>query len=238
MNTNYLTIGALITLLFLSAGVVAYEISGEYTDEGQKWLNEHWGENITIGDLARIAYTEDNYKKIQANVDPNLLEKIWNKPYYWGSQHPWGTKKNFESPYGANIWDESGPLNIRKLNLSQKLEMGLENAVTDKSGYRIIGYMDNSITQGEKKPFSRQMMGNLSEFTYDLLWGDIQNSLKLTIFAPDRMIGSYYDDSDGIINGRIYLQVSRPEGIEPGQWYAVVEGEQVDGTLQFMLLVL
>ncbi|MEA2034461.1 MAG: hypothetical protein U9N40_03065 [Euryarchaeota archaeon] len=237
MNTNYLTSGALIALLFLSVGAVAFEISGEYTEEGQKWLNEHWGENITLGDLARIAYTEENYEKIKANVDPNLLEEVWGQPYYWGSRYSWGTEGNIECPFGANIWDETGPLNIRELNLSQKQKMGLENAVTDKSGYRIIGYMDKSIKQGEKKSFHRQMPENLDRFTYDLLWGDVQDSLKLTLFAPDGMMGPYYDDSDGIVNGRIYLQISRSGGIEPGDWYAVVEGVQVDGTRQFMLLV-
>jgi hypothetical protein len=237
MNTRYLTVGALMALLFLSAGAAAFQFSGEYTEGGMEWLNEHWGENITEGEVARIAYTSENYEKMRANVDPKLLEKIWSKPYHWVNPHPGVSGEHSECPFGATAWDETGPVNIRKLNLSQKQEMGLENAVTDSSGYCVVGYMDTSIKEGEAKAFHRRMPENLSRFTYDLLWGNKEDSLKLTIFAPDGIMGPYYDDSDGQVNGRIFLQISRPEGIKAGDWYAVVEGEQVDGTRPFMLLV-
>lgn len=226
-----------MALFFLFTGAAAFQISGDYTEEGMKWLNEHWGENITEGDVARIAYSTENYEKMKANVEPELLKSIWSKPYHWTPRHPGESEEHPECPFGATAWDETGPVNIRELNLSQKQEMGLENAVTDTSGYCVIGYMDKSIKEGELKSFHRRMPENLSRFTYDLLWEDAQDSLKLTIFAPDGMMGPYYDDSDGKVNGRIYLQISRPDGIEPGDWYAVVEGEQVDGTQQFMLLV-
>jgi len=228
---------ALMLFSLQFAGATAFENSGMYTEEGQMWLNEHWGENITIGDVARIAYTRENYEKTRGNVDPAILEEIWSQPYYWGSRQPWGTDNSLECPYGANVWEESRPLNIKNLNLSQKQEMGIENAVLDKSGCRIVGYMDQSVEQGGQRSFHRQMPERFDRFTFDLFWQDRQNSLKLTIFAPDGMMGPYYDDSDGILNGRIYLQVSRPEGIAPGDWYAVVEGDKVNGTQHFMLLV-
>lgn len=233
MNKCCLILLALAGLIMLASGAAAFEISGEYTEEGIKWLNEHRGENITEGDVARIAYTEENYEAIRAHVDPELLARIWNKPYHW----PTMPGEDPDHPYGASVSDENGPVKISELNLSQKREMGLEDAVTDRSGDVIIGRMDQPITQGEKKSFHREMPENLDRFTYDLLWMEKQDSLKLTIFAPDGMMGPYYDDSDGIVNGRIFLQVSRPEGIEPGDWYAVVEGEKVEGTGQFMLLV-
>ena len=240
MKKIFLTCCLLVAAAALVPAACAYgsfEISGTYTEEGQKWLNEHWGENITNGDVVRIAYRPEDVEKIKENVDPKQLEQIWSRPYYWGSRHPWGTDDYPECPYGANVWDENDrPVVIKNLNLSQKIEMGLENAMTDKSGCAIIGYMDQNVTQGETKPFHRQMPAGLKEFTYDLFWQDTNSSLKLTVFAPDGKMGPYYDESDGIKNGRIYLLVSRPEGIAPGDWYAVVEGEHVDGTQQFMLL--
>jgi hypothetical protein len=238
MNNNHIIFGAFIIFLILAPAVAAFEISGEYTEKGQQWLNDHWGENITLGDLARIAYTPENYEKVKANVDPELLEQVWSQPYGWGSRYPWGADTHPECPYGANIWDETGPVIIRTLNFSQKQEMGIENAVLDKSGCRIIGYMDQSITQGEAKSFHRQIPENLDRFTYDLFRQDEQNSLKLSVFTPEGMIGPYYDDDDGIANGRIYLQISRDGGITAGDWYAVVEGDHINGNQQFMLLVL
>jgi len=80
--------GLLVLLVFVVPSVGAFEISGMYTEEGQKWLNDHWGENITLGDVARIAYTSENLEKIKENVDPALLEKVWSQPYYWGDQYP------------------------------------------------------------------------------------------------------------------------------------------------------
>jgi hypothetical protein len=237
MTRYYSVIRLIVVLMFFSPAVTAFEISGMYTEEGQKWLNDHWGENITIGDLARIAYTSENYEKIKENVDPLLLEEVWSQPYYWGSNEPWGGNNNPECPFGADIWDEYGPVNISELNASQREDMGIRNAVTDRSGYRIIGYMDKSVVQGEIKPFHRQMPENLDRFTCDLFWQDDRNLLKLTIVTPEGLIGPYYDESDGIVNGRIYLQISRAGGITPGDWYAIVEGERVKGTQQFMMLV-
>ena len=75
--------GLMVLLVFVAPSVSAFEISGTYTEEGQKWLNEHWGEEITLGELAKIAYTEENYEKTKANVDAKLLEHVWSQPYYW-----------------------------------------------------------------------------------------------------------------------------------------------------------
>jgi len=80
--------GLLVLLVFVVPSVGAFEISGTYTEEGQKWLNEHWGANITLGDLAKIAYTPENYEKIKENVDPKLLERVWSQPYKWGERYP------------------------------------------------------------------------------------------------------------------------------------------------------
>ena len=231
----------LCVFLIVVAGLVvpapAFEISGEYTEEGIQWMNEHWGANITKGDVVRIAYRPADVEKIKENVDPKMLEEAWSQPYYWGSRYPWGDEKcNPACPYGAQVWNETGPVRIQDLNLSEKQDLGFEDAVTDKSGYRVIGHMDQSITQGELKSFHREMPAGLKEFTYDLFWQDTNASLKLTLFAPDGKMGPYYDESDGRKNGRIYVQISRPEGIAAGDWYAVVEGEHVKGMQQFMLL--
>lgn len=89
--------GLVLLLVFAVPAVSAYgsfEISGTYTDAGQKWLNEHWGENITIGDVVRIAYAPEDVEKIQENVDPVLLGRVWSQPYYWGDQYPPHTGTN------------------------------------------------------------------------------------------------------------------------------------------------
>lgn len=97
--------GLMVLLVLVVPSVSAFEISGMYTEEGQKWLNEHWGEKITLGELAKIAYTQENYEKIKANVDSNELKKVWSQPYYWGERYP----PEVVTP-GPKIFDENNQL--------------------------------------------------------------------------------------------------------------------------------
>lgn len=100
-------LAALVVMLACTAPAVsAFEISGEYTEEGMKWLNENWGKEITLGDVAKIAYTRENYEQIIENVDPTRLEQVWSSPYYWGERYP---PKDEVTP-GPKIFDENDQL--------------------------------------------------------------------------------------------------------------------------------
>jgi len=95
----------MVLFIFVVLPVSAFEISGMYTEEGQNWLNEHWGENITWGDVEKIAFTKENYEKINENVDSALLEKMRSKPYFWGDRYP-----PREVTPGPKIFDENNQL--------------------------------------------------------------------------------------------------------------------------------
>ena len=107
--------GLVLVLICAVPAVSAYgsfEISGTYTDAGQKWLNDHWGENITLGDVVRIAYAPGDIEKIRENVDPKLLEEVWSQPYYWGDRYPPAKNPDSKIYYGDNeyIPDPTGEL--------------------------------------------------------------------------------------------------------------------------------
>jgi hypothetical protein len=95
--------GLMVLMVFVVPSVNAFEISGMYTEEGQKWLNEHWGEDITLGQLEQIAYPKEDLAKIEANVDSKLLEKVRSQPYFWGERYP-----PKEVTPGPKIFDENG----------------------------------------------------------------------------------------------------------------------------------
>ena len=114
----------MVLLVFVAPSVSAFEISGMYTEEGMKWLNEHWGEELTRGELAKIAYSEENYEKIKANVDPKQLEEMWSRPYQWIDP---GLAPEVVTP-GPRIFDENDQL------------------VDDPDGSVLTGIMDGSIT--------------------------------------------------------------------------------------------
>ena len=82
----------------------------------------------------------------------------------------------------------------------------------------VIPLSAGTITQGETDWYYYYIPSGTTSITTDLNWGDISDSLSLTIIAPDGTLGPYYDASDGVINGRITLLISRPAGLAPGTW--------------------
>jgi hypothetical protein len=88
----------------------------------------------------------------------------------------------------------------------------------------------DTITTGETDTFSRYVWPLTSSLMVDANWGDPSDSLALTINAPDRTLGPYYDNSDGIVDGRILLRISNPSGYLPmGNWKFSVYGSHVTG---------
>jgi hypothetical protein len=87
-----------------------------------------------------------------------------------------------------------------------------------------------TITQGETDWYSVIVPSGAASITANLNWGDTADSLSLTAIAPDGTIGPYYDVSDGVTDGRIFLTISRTGGIAAGTWYFKVYGESVQGS--------
>lgn len=86
-----------------------------------------------------------------------------------------------------------------------------------------------TITQGQTDWYTVIVPAGAASITADLNWGYVPDSLSLTAIAPDGTAGPYYDVSDGVMNGRIFLTFSRVGGIAPGTWKFRVYGEQVLG---------
>jgi hypothetical protein len=117
--------------------------------------------------------------------------------------------------------------------------------VENKDGY-IISTVDSSgeetrfpavsplstsvISQGETHSYTRNVYAGTTSIVSDLNWGDTSDSLTLTIIAPDATLGPYYDAADGVIDGRIYLRISKTNGLATGTWWNRIFGYQVAGT--------
>jgi hypothetical protein len=89
-----------------------------------------------------------------------------------------------------------------------------------------------SIAQGETNWFSTYVPAGKTELVIDLNWGDTSNSLRLRIYAPDSVLGPYYDAYDGV-NGRIYLHIKDSVDLHPGTWQFEVYGCQVAGSQDY-----
>lgn len=101
----------------------------------------------------------------------------------------------------------------------------------------VVPLSGGSISQGQTVYFSKYVSSGTTSLVPDLYWGDTSDSLTLTISAPDTTLGPYNDASDGIVNGRIYLSVSKPGGLTPGTWSFRVYGERVNGVQSYSFTV-
>ena len=77
----------------------------------------------------------------------------------------------------------------------------------------------NSITQGKTNWESKTVSSYITTLNVNLNWGNPSNSLQLTIYSPDGYIfGPYYDNADGVTDGRINLNIQNSNGIAKGTW--------------------
>lgn len=94
-----------------------------------------------------------------------------------------------------------------------------------------------TITQGQSNWYYYVISSGKTSMITDLNWGDTSDSIALTIFAPDGTLGPYYDSSDGVIDGRINLAISRTTGLAPGTWNFLVYGYHVTGSQSYNFVI-
>lgn len=93
-----------------------------------------------------------------------------------------------------------------------------------------------TISQGQTNVHSKLVSGFFTTLNIDLNWGNQANSLKLTIYTPDGyVLGPYYDSSDGVINGRINLDIYNSNGIAQGTWHYYIYGYRVAGQQSYYI---
>ncbi|MDW7728248.1 MAG: peptidase domain-containing protein [Candidatus Methanoperedens sp.] len=99
-----------------------------------------------------------------------------------------------------------------------------------------ILYVNAEITQGQTNWHTKDVSTFITSLNVNLNWGTPGNSLRLTIYSPDGYVfGPYFDNADGVINGRINLNINNPNGIARGTWYYEVYGYSVSGTEDYYI---
>ena len=88
------------------------------------------------------------------------------------------------------------------------------------------------ISQGQTIIHNVNVGSGVNYLEVDLNWGDISDSLTLSIYTPSGSnLGTYLDNSDGSVNGRIRLNINPSQGyMEQGTWKFKVYGESISGT--------
>lgn len=106
----------------------------------------------------------------------------------------------------------------------------------DTGGGVGIRTVQASIKQGETNWHTRDVTTFITTLNVDLNWGNSGNSLRLKIYSPDGYtFGPYFDNADGVIDGRINLDIRNSNGIAKGTWYYEVYGYSVTGTEDYSI---
>jgi len=113
-------------------------------------------------------------------------------------------------------------------NYTVESSPGTEIGIADKDIGILTVY--DTISQGETNLHEKKVSSGLTLLVVDLNWGDSTDSLRLRIYTPSgSLLGSYYDNADGAVNGRIRLYIKNSNGIEAGTWKYQVYGYKVAG---------
>jgi len=95
-----------------------------------------------------------------------------------------------------------------------------------------------TIAQGQTNGHSKYIGPGCYDYYVDLNWGNSANSLRLTIIDPSNVvIGTFYDSSDGRIDGRIYLHIISNTGkpLDVGIYGHFVYGYKVTGVEDYTI---
>ncbi len=91
--------------------------------------------------------------------------------------------------------------------------------------------LNNNIMQGQTQWAQKTLSGYTTTTGADLYWGNPSNSLRLRIYTPDGyVLGPYYDNCDGRLNGDIPVQISKSGGLPQGTYYYEIYGDKVSGS--------
>ena len=92
-----------------------------------------------------------------------------------------------------------------------------------------------SISQGQTITHNVNVGSGVNYLEVDLNWGDTSDSLNLSVYTPSgSKLGTYLDNSDGSVNGRIHINIDPSQGyVQQGTWKFNVYGESVSGTQSY-----
>lgn len=109
----------------------------------------------------------------------------------------------------------------------------IEARVTVKENVTERDAIRYTLDPGERRFFAVPVREGASHHWVDVDWGASAGDLALLIYPPDDRLGPYTDADDGVIDGRIFLDVSSPEGLAPGDWYYELRHSGGEGPVAF-----
>jgi len=134
---------------------------------------------------------------------------------------------HLEMPWGNGSGLAFGPDGLfatgGAIELNGSLVVDLANLTLAGDTTAAADTYNNEISGGQTNWHSVDLSRSVSSFNVDLKWANANDSLRLVLYSPDgKILGPYYDSSDGTTDGRINLNIANPSGVAAGQWHLKV----------------
>lgn len=91
----------------------------------------------------------------------------------------------------------------------------------------------HTLAPGGKRFFAAPVRNGAPHHWVDIGWDASAGEITLLVYPPDGCLGPYTDADDGVIDGRIFLDISSPDGLAPGGWYYEVGRSGGSGPMEF-----
>jgi len=128
----------------------------------------------------------------------------------------------------------AGPFNEAPIISTSRLTSATEavysvNVVSVEKGVDLpVNYMTFSLSPSTTKFYKETVANGTRHKWLDLNWNNPLESLSVTAYPPDAVLGPYTDNSDGKRDGRIFLDIGRETNVTPGDWYYKVQNNRPD----------
>jgi hypothetical protein len=93
-----------------------------------------------------------------------------------------------------------------------------------------VNYKTFSLTPSRSTFYKETVADGTRHKWLDLNWNNPLESLSVTAYPPDAVLGPYTDNSDGKRDGRIFLDIGSETNVTPGNWYYMVQNSRPDPT--------
>jgi hypothetical protein len=163
--------------------------------------------------------------------EPQFMEFQWHKDRTAGDNGTFARFTGHMSIAGSNLTFSRMMLppgatfdpatGVIEINSSMMVDMDqLKKAVTANEEN---GTYNNHIAAGQTNWHSASVSEAVKSLNVDLKWSNPDGKLRLMVYTPDgKVLGPYYDDSDGKTDGRINLNIANPSGVASGEWHLKV----------------
>jgi hypothetical protein len=122
------------------------------------------------------------------------------------------------SPFGVLYGSSVGTIEINGDLVVDLANLPVDVATADDS-VQTEDIYNNQIAAGQTNWHSASVDSAVESVNVDLKWENPDGKLRLVVYTPDgKVLGPFYDDSDGKTDGRINLNIANPTGVASGEW--------------------